>query len=56
MSTGFEHQPVGLRAPRIPFDLRCVILAALGYLVLISADWGLAKIEGGAGRHDIRVS
>jgi len=44
MSTGFEHQPVGLRAPRIPFDLRCVILAALGYLVLIGADWGLGKI------------
>ena len=43
MSNGFEHKPMGLRAPRIPFDLRCVALAAMGYLVLLLADWLLAE-------------
>jgi hypothetical protein len=43
MSNGFEHQPMGLRAPRIPFDLRCVTIAALGYLALMLGDWVLAK-------------
>lgn len=43
MSNGFEHKPMSLRAPRIPFDLRCVLLAAMGYLVLLLADWLLAE-------------
>ncbi|MHC4956908.1 MAG: hypothetical protein ACYTGN_00935 [Planctomycetota bacterium] len=44
MSNGFEQQPMGLRPPRVPFDLRCVTLAALGYLALLLGDWALAKV------------
>ena len=38
MSDG-NQLPLGtFKAPRIPFDLRCVILAAFGYLVLLLVD------------------
>lgn len=44
MSDGFEPPRGGFRAPRVPFDLRCVTLAALGYLVVKGADWLLGTM------------
>jgi hypothetical protein len=46
MSDGFEPPRGGFKAPRVPFDLRCVVLAALGYLFIKGADLLLAKIWG----------
>jgi len=36
----------GFEAPRIPFDVRCVTLAALGYLAVRVADAGLSRLFG----------
>lgn len=44
MTNGFTPRPSGLHVPRVPFDLRCVILAALGYLVMLGADWVLGAM------------
>lgn len=46
MSDGFAPPRGGFKAPRVPFDLRCVVLAALGYLFIRGADLLLAKIWG----------
>jgi hypothetical protein len=41
MADGFDQG--GFRAPRVPFDLRCVTLASVGFLVLLLADRLLGK-------------
>jgi len=43
MSEGLDTRHGGFRAPRVPFDLRCVILAALGFLATAGVDFLLAK-------------
>ena len=44
MSDGNELPHRAFVAPRIPFDLRCVTLAAAGYLVLMLVDMGLGHL------------
>jgi len=41
MSHGLDLPQGGFRAPRVPLDLRCVAIGALGYLVVRGVDWGL---------------
>jgi hypothetical protein len=44
MTEGFEAPQTGFRAPRVPFDLRCILLGAAGYLVVMLADWILGLL------------
>ena len=44
MTEGFEAPQTGFRAPRVPFDLRCITLGAAGYVVLLLADWLLGLV------------
>ena len=46
MTQGFSLQQGGFRSPRVPFDLRCVVLAALGFLATWGADRLLEQILG----------
>lgn len=44
MTDGFALRRGGFRAPRVPFDLRCVLLAAAGFLAVSGLDWVLGNI------------
>jgi hypothetical protein len=44
MSDGNDLPHRAFVAPRIPFDLRCVTLAAAGYLVMALVDAGLGQL------------
>jgi len=46
MTQGLEPPQSGFKAPRIPFDLRCVLLAAMGYLAMLCTDWALGLAFG----------
>ncbi|MHC4548685.1 MAG: hypothetical protein ACYTEZ_07890 [Planctomycetota bacterium] len=46
MSNGLGRPQGGFRAPRVPLDLRCVILAVFGYLAVLGVDWVLARLMG----------
>lgn len=46
MSQGLDFPQGGFRAPRVPLDLRCVLLGAAAWLVLRGADLLLAKVLG----------
>jgi len=44
MSEGFDQPQGGFRAPRVPFDLRCVLIAAAAFLAVSGMDWLLANM------------
>jgi hypothetical protein len=48
MSQGLDLPQAGFRAPRVPLDLRCVILGAAAWLALRGADLFLGKLLGAA--------
>ncbi|MDH3592241.1 MAG: hypothetical protein OER88_10205, partial [Planctomycetota bacterium] len=50
MSQGLDLRRGGFQAPRVPFDLRCVILAAFGYVIV----WGLDRLLGSTWVFDTR--
>jgi hypothetical protein len=60
MSQGLDLPQAGFRAPRVPLDLRCVMLGAVAWLTLRGVDafldWGLKVTRPGAQLVDLVAS